>query len=93
MSVTGKYAPLYKWFKNQPREQNAVELSFDQIERIIHDKLPRSAFKHDAWWRDKSAKTSHVQAFAWLEAGWLVRHLNLRSKRVTFVRGLNEANS
>ncbi len=86
MSVTGKYAPFYQWFKNQPPEKTAIELSFSQIEEILGSKLPPSAFKHEPWWRDASAGTSHVQAIAWLEAGWRVQSVDLKNKRVGFAR-------
>jgi hypothetical protein len=87
MSVTGKYAPLYHWFMNQPAEKSTVELTFEQIERILGEQLPPSARTHEPWWRDRSAGTSHVQAYAWLEAGWCVQSVNLKSKRVNFKRG------
>jgi hypothetical protein len=84
--MTGKYSPLYKWLNEQPSEKTAIELSFRQIEKIIGSTLPRSAFQYEAWWLDKSANTRHMQAVAWLEAGWRVVNLSLRSRRVSFVR-------
>jgi hypothetical protein len=86
MSVTGKYAPLYRWFGNQSAEKRAVVLSFEQVERILGKQLPRSARTHEPWWRDRSEGTSHVQAYSWLEAGWRVKTVDLKRERVSFVR-------
>ena len=86
MSVTAKYSPLYRWFQNQTLDKREVQLSFEQIEKILGKPLPPSARTHEPWWRDRSAGTSHVQAYAWLEAGWRVQTVNLKSRRATFVR-------
>lgn len=90
MSVTGKCAPLHRWFRDQPPEKTAPDLSFSQIKKILRDKLPPSAFRHEPWWRDASASTRHVQALAWLEAGWRVRTVDVKSGRVTFEREYRE---
>ena len=37
-----------------------ITLSFEQIEKIIQDKLPVSAFKYRAWWSPRPGPSSPV---------------------------------
>jgi len=62
----GKYIPLQKYFEKCPGE--TLKLTFEQIERILGDKLPMSAFKYPAWW----ANGGHYFADSWMAAGWRV---------------------
>ncbi|MBI5880388.1 MAG: hypothetical protein HZB53_22275 [Chloroflexi bacterium] len=87
MSVSGKYAALHRWLKAQPAGKSRVEMSFKRIEEILQAQLPRSAYDYDAWWRDASEGSSHVQARAWLDAGWRITALNRSNGSVTFTRG------
>jgi hypothetical protein len=52
-----------------------------EIERIISDKLPQSASKYREWW----ANGGHIQANAWLDAGWKVEYVVL-GEYVEFVK-------
>jgi hypothetical protein len=61
-----------------------VTLSFADIERILEDTLPSSAFRYATWW-ENSNNGRHVQARSWLRAGF-VAHPNVHSGRVTFLR-------
>jgi len=36
-------------------------LSFDEIEHILDFPLPKSAYEHDAWWRNNDAGHSHAR--------------------------------
>jgi hypothetical protein len=47
--MTGKYTPLKHYLQDLPASQMEVTLSFEQIERILNDKLPPSAFQYQAW--------------------------------------------
>lgn len=61
-----KYIGLKKFLKDS--EKSTIKLSFEEIEHIIHDNLPPSAYKHsEAWW---SNNKDHSQAISWLEAGY-----------------------
>ena len=62
-----KYFPLYEYLRSLSQDE-PIELSFDQIEVIIGNSLPRSARISRAWW----ANSATPQGQAWLEAGWLV---------------------
>ena len=40
--MAGKYTPLENYLRDLPDSQREVTLSFEQIERILNDKLPPS---------------------------------------------------
>ena len=77
-----KYDPLARFLADQPACR--VDLSFEQIERVIQDRLPHSACQHREFWANNS--TRHVHARAWLDAGWTAQAVDLTRKIVTFVR-------
>ena len=81
--VTGKYGPLYRFL----HEFDGLEWSatFAAIERILGFRLPASAHTYPAWWANEHRRGRHVQARAWLEAGWKARSLDLERKTVVFV--------
>ena len=58
-----------------------VSMTFSEIERILGDPLPASARKHRPWWANDK---THVQAEAWMDAGWEVDHVDINSEQVTF---------
>lgn len=76
-----KYASLAAHLRSL--DANRWTASFDQLEGILGDKLPRSAHQHRAWWANTD---SHVQATAWLEAGWQVESVHPSRQQVTFRR-------
>jgi CBS domain-containing protein len=59
-------------------------MSFSELEKIIQDKLPASAFKHRTWWSNDGVAQSHSQS--WLDAGWRVSNVNLGSQTVSFAK-------
>ena len=79
----GKYDPLYDSLINTSQYIHNIKLNFDQIESIIDDKLPSSAYKHRAWWANDN---SHTQAQSWLSAGWKVDEVNQKMTWVCFCR-------
>jgi CBS domain-containing protein len=79
-----RYAPLALWLQGQPRSEDRVQVSFEQIEGIIDSKLPRSARLRREWWANDS--TSHVQSQEWLDAGWRASYINLTEEQVVFAR-------
>jgi hypothetical protein len=66
------------------RNPQRLRLSFAQIARIAQAPLPASAYRHPAWWANDS--TSHVQAKAWLDAGYKTENVDLAAQQVEFVR-------
>ena len=83
--MAGKYAPLEKYLRGLSSGEAEVTLSFEQIERILNDRLPPSAHEHRAWWGNQK-KGTHVESIAWMDAGWMVDTVDLKEKWVKFVR-------
>jgi hypothetical protein len=83
--MTGKYTLLQHYLTNLPISQRDVTLSFIHVERIINDKLPPSATKHRAWWSNEKDGV-HVNAHAWMDAGWKVDTVDLSQRWVRFLR-------
>jgi hypothetical protein len=83
--MAGKYRPLEHYLRDLPANQREVTLSFEQIERILNDKLPPSAYQYQAWWANQRTGT-HVEAYAWMNAGWKVETVNLSEKWVRLIR-------
>jgi hypothetical protein len=80
-----KYSPL-KWYLSAlPSDKEETTISFDQVVRIIGDKLPNSARRYPEWWSNEESG-SHVQAHAWMNAIWVVETVNLNDEWVRFHR-------
>ncbi len=75
-----KYSPLAELL--QRRSGASVELSFATIAEVVGG-LPDSARRHRAWWANDP---SHVQARAWLDAGWQIDDVRPDQGRVRFRR-------
>lgn len=66
MAKGDKYLGLTNYLRE--KREKEIELTFDEIERIIGFKLPDSHKKNDkAWW---SNDKTHSQAIAWLNVGY-----------------------
>lgn len=79
--IMGKYDGLKNHLKFRASFTNTVRLSFAQIDGIIGDNLPISAYRNESWW---SNSPSSAHAKAWLDAGWKVQEVNLKSGYVVF---------
>jgi hypothetical protein len=82
--MAGKYTPLENYLRGLPESQREITLRFKQIERILNDKLPSSAYEQ-SWW-DKEKEGNHVDARSWSNAGWKVDQVNFKEKWVKLVR-------
>lgn len=82
-----KYSALSQYLSGL--SANTASLTFREIEEIIGNQLPSSAFKHHAWWANESDGT-HTWAHLWQAAGWLRDSVNFEQRIVTFRRA-NEA--
>ncbi len=60
-----KYEKLTKYLQQAP---NQITLDFDQLQKILHDELPKSAFKHNAWW----SNSGQIHSNTWTDAGYRV---------------------
>jgi len=86
--MSGKYTPLQHYLKALPKSQRDVILTYNQIERILNDELPKSASHHRPWWSNE-VEGSHVQARSWLDAGWKVETVDSNKKLVRLIRNKN----
>lgn len=83
--MSGKYAPLENFLRDIPEHQIETTLTFKQIEIIINDALPPSAYQYQAWWANEK-DGQHTHAHAWMNANWRVDTINLHEKWVRFIR-------
>jgi hypothetical protein len=78
------YDPLRRELERTTAQ--TVRLTFSEIEKILARPLPASAYKFSAWWGNESSrKAGHVQAMAWLHAGFVAR-VSLKWRAVEFHR-------
>lgn len=82
MLNTSRYAPLTEYLRRSGTDR--VELSLDEVQRIIGAPLPASARTHRAWWANS---TTHSHAAAWLDAGYRVSLPGGLPNGVLFQRG------
>lgn len=75
-----KYELLMKYFKKL--DSNKVLLTYDDIEKIIGFKLPKSAYQYNAYW---GASKTHTITRSWIENGWKVTELKV-GKFVEFTK-------
>jgi len=76
-TMSGTYTPLGQHLHSLPTNQKEVTLTFDQIERILNDKLPSSAYQYQAWWANE--KNPHQpQKITIANAGWKVDAINFK---------------
>ncbi|GLK70910.1 hypothetical protein KHC23_09080 [Ancylobacter dichloromethanicus] len=78
-----KYDPL-KWYLGGRLDARVV-LDFERMEKILGFALPRSAHFYPAWWSNEVGGR-HVQAHAWMEAGWHVDGIDLAKRHVVFAK-------
>jgi hypothetical protein len=83
----GKYEPLPQFLSTKPGELH--RMSFEQIERVLGFKLPKSAYEHEAWWSNNV--TGHSHSRTWLAAGWRTQEVDLGARKVTFRRSALDA--
>jgi len=77
-----KYSALRRHLEREAGP--SVEVTFDEVDRIVGG-LPASARRYSAWWSNER-EGRHVQAHAWMDAGWRVHSVNLTAERVHFTK-------
>jgi len=76
----GKYTPLEIFLVSADKTE--ISLTFSRIESIIGTSLPPSAYNYRPWW----GNSHHTQAFAWLNAGFKVEHIDFARQTVLFCK-------
>lgn len=79
-----RFAFLARYLQNLGADQGILDLTFDEIERIIEGSLPAIAREHRSWWANDSESYAHPQQ--WLDTGWRVSAINIPEGKVTFAR-------
>ena len=82
--MTSKYTPLADYLTNAGKHLFDITLTFEKIEEIINDKLPRSARTYQAWWANEKNPRTMVHKIKWQSAGWKVKHYDFSREIVTF---------
>jgi hypothetical protein len=80
--MASKYEPLRRYLTGLASDR--VRLSFNEIERILRFSLPNSARRYAPWWANTGG--SHIQADAWMSAGWRTAQVDVPGEQVTFDR-------
>ena len=83
--MAGKYTPLENYLRDLPVSQSEITLGFEQVEGILNDKLPSSAYEDQRWWEHET-EGNHRNTRAWSNAGWRIKSLDVNAKRVKFAR-------
>ena len=83
--MAGKYTPLENYLRDLPKNKREVTLGFEQIEKILNDKLPASAYEDQRWWEHET-EGNHVNARSWTNVGWKVQSVDFNRKQARLVR-------
>ena len=78
-----KYDPFRYYLAGKGSEEQALRLSFDDIESIIGTELPKTAIADRTWWAN-TIRSNHARS--WLTPGWKVDKVNLDQGFVLFIR-------
>ncbi len=80
MKEGSKYQLLQDYLLNS--KQGEVILTFTEIEDIMGDILPKSAWENKAWWSNRTKGA--LQAKAWMEAEYRVENVDFEQETITF---------
>ena len=81
VGVKGKYRFLADFLHNHGGD--SITMTFKQIEDLIGQPLPSSAYNHRAYW---SNTDTHSISKVWMQAGYMTTYVNLLSRKVIFER-------
>lgn len=77
-----KYAKLGRYLNSNSYVE--VPMTFSEIERIIGNKLPPSAYRHRPWWSNNASNS--VMTKVWLDAGYRTEQVDMSAKKLVFKR-------
>lgn len=75
-----KYAPLTGYLSSSGMDY--ILMTFAEVEEVIGDKLPRSAFEYRPWWSNNPS--NHVNAYSWLRAGYKTADVDMVERKLAF---------
>lgn len=76
-----KYTPLMLFLDKC--KDTEITLSYEEIEKIIGEKLPKTAYEKSQWWSNND--NTHTQSAAWSDVGYRTRNI-LLGKSITFYK-------
>ena len=76
------YDPLREYLKRL--SVSMIPMTFREIEGLLKDKLPPSAYKHRPWWSNNPSNS--VITHAWLDAGFHSESVDMSGKKLVFRR-------
>lgn len=79
-----KYAPLTGYLSSSGMDY--IPMTFAEVEEVIGDKLPRSAFEYRPWWSNNPS--NHVNADSWLSAGYKTSDVDMGGHKLVFRKAL-----
>ena len=75
-----KYAPLTGYLSSSGLDY--IPMTFAEVEEVIGDNLPRSAFEYRPWWSNNPS--NHVNADSWLSAGYKTADVDMAKRKLAF---------
>ena len=79
-----KYAPLTGYLSSSGMDY--IPMTFAEVEEVIGNKLPRSAFEYRPWWSNNPS--NHVNAYSWLSAGYKTSKVDMSERKLVFRKAL-----
>lgn len=76
-----KYDPLMLFLDKSGQDE--IILSYQEIENIIGDNLPLTAYNRKEWWNNNDS--SHTQSSAWSDVGYKTSKIRL-GESVSFIK-------
>ena len=76
-----KFIELAKYFESS--KESHITLSFEEIEKIIGQKLYPSAYKYAPYWHPSR---THVITNTWIDVGYELDVVDLVNQRVSFTK-------
>ena len=87
MVEMSKYEPLEHYLRACSRAD--VPMTFAEIEKIIGDGLPSSAFRHRPWWSNNPSNS--VITNAWLRAGYKSADVDMTGRKLVFRKSAKDS--
>ena len=81
MAKGDKFTALSRYLEDSNKEE--VLLEFNEIEKIIGEKLCKSAYTHKAYWY---LSDTHTFPIAWIQVGYKLKSLDLNRKVAIFIK-------
>lgn len=81
MGEIDKFANLFRYFTELKKYE--VNMTFEQIEGILGEKLCNSAYTHRTYWY---VADTHIFPRCWIENGYKMTYLNMNMHRVNFTK-------